>query len=127
MTCAWSAGRPEHLFDVTGWKVSGSRIQRVMIWGDLRRAGLLFLTEARPPKEMDVGCSLGIRADLSKAWRIAVADCERNYVDVKMTRKSDGVVVRAAVTYIPPRGSVNYSAAEMQANFERTTFGTGSG
>lgn len=35
------------------WNVNGSRIQRVMQSGELRRVGLLCFTEAWPPKEKD--------------------------------------------------------------------------
>lgn len=107
----------------------GGIIQRVMQSGELRRVGMLDLTEPMPPKQKDFSaaagytfstrCALGILANLSKAWRINVAGCYKNCVEVELKRKSDGFKMRAATVYIPPRGSVNYSATGMKANFVR--------
>lgn len=56
---------------------------------------------------------------MSKAWRINMTECRKNYVDVEMKRKSDGFKICGAAIYTPRRGSVNYDAMEMQANLER--------
>lgn len=133
----WRPGRPEFVADITGWNMNGSRIQRVMQRG-IERVGLLFLAEVRTPRGHDYttssgyifvrakmegrdkGCAPGIRSDLSKVWRLDVEKCTLNCVEVRLRRKEDNVVLRVAVKFAPPRGSVDYRASEMQDNCERS-------